>query len=158
VTSTAPLDLAEITGRPTTAALLTMAAAIITGKAVTAITTKAPAHMRALFPDMSAGDLDRVALLVGWAQYVQHTATTCELSRKWRIARTIGAAADDTLDFALAAAAELAEQRFTAWALDVPIGAAAASTDRFMTALAERIAQRVVAHLQTEEVAREQNA
>lgn len=135
-----------LTGRANTAALLEIAVTIAAGT-TTAITAEAPPFLRAALPGVSDGDLNRVALLLSWGMYLQHTTTVRELARKWRIARTIGAGEDDALDFALAAAAELAEQRFAAWALDVPIGAAASSTDRFLSALAERIAQRVVARM-----------
>jgi hypothetical protein len=145
VTSLDLLDFAEVTGRPATAALLEMATAIITGKTADTITAEPPPFIRALFPDLDNNVLDRIAVLVSWGLYVQHTATVRELARKWRLARVVGNSEDDTLDLALAAAAELAEQRFAAWALDMPTGAAANSANRFMSALAERIAQRVVA-------------
>jgi hypothetical protein len=90
-------------------------------------------------------------VILTWGLYLQHTCTTRELARKWKIARTIGHGDDDALDFALAAAAELCEQRFVAWACDMPAGAAASSTDRFMSAFAERVANRVAARLAKQE-------
>jgi hypothetical protein len=71
-----------------------------------------------------------------------------ELTRKWRLARTIGVGDDDALDYALAQGAELCEQKFIEWCLDLPRGSGANITDRLMSALAERIADRVAAHLQ----------
>jgi hypothetical protein len=149
------IDLFQIADREVTAELFKIAMPIAAGTTTTAINTAAPDWLRVMFPSISANfaaDLDHFAVLLGWGLYVQHVCTTRELARKWRIARTIGNSDDDALDFALAAGAELVEQRFVAWALDLPVGAAANSTDRFMSALAERIATRVAAYLRTSDL------
>jgi hypothetical protein len=146
------IDLFAIADREITAELFKIAAPVAAGATATTIATTAPPWLRTAFPSISANfaaDLDRFAILLTWAMYCQNVCTTRELARKWRIAKTLGTSDDDCLDFALAAGAELAEQRFTAWALDLPVGAAANSTDRFMSALAERIARRVASRLLT---------
>jgi hypothetical protein len=146
------IDLFAIADREVTAELFKIAAPIAAGTTTTAIIIKAPPWMRTALADVGDTDLDRVAVLLTWGMYLQHTATVRELSRKWKIAKTIGNSDDDALDFALAAAAELAEQRFTAWALDLPVCATANSTNKFMSALAERIAVRVAAYLRTSDL------
>jgi hypothetical protein len=146
------IDLFAIADREITAELFKIAAPVAAGATTTAILAKAPAWMRAALVNIDDTDLDRIAVLLSWGMYLQHTATVREFSRKWKIAKTIGNSDDDALDFALAAGAELAEQRFTAWALDLPVGAAANSTNRFMSALAERIAVRVSAYLRTSDL------
>jgi hypothetical protein len=137
--------LFEIAGRETTAELFKIAGPIAAGSTATAVITEAPAFIRAALPNLADDELDRVALLITWAMYITHTTTTRELSRKWKIAKTLGHADDDALDFALAEGAELAEQRFAAWAASMPVGAASNMTNKFMSAFAERVAARVLA-------------
>src|SRR5262249_59811339 len=103
------------------------------------IITEAPAFLRAQFPNLSDDDLNRVAILASWSQYVQHTCTTREFARKWRLSKVIGVGDGDAIDYALAQGAELCEQKFVEWALDLPRGAGAEITDRLMSALAERV-------------------
>jgi hypothetical protein len=141
------IDLFAIADRAVTAELFKIASAIAAGSTTTSIVTEAPAFLRATFPNLADDDLNRVAILLSWGQYIQHTCTTRELSRKWRLTRTIGVGDDDALDYALAQGAELCEQKFVEWALDLPRGAAAASADRLMSAFAERVAGRIAAHM-----------
>jgi hypothetical protein len=137
------IALFEVAGRETTAELFKIAAKTAGGATTTAIITKAPAWLREIIPGIDAAAADRLAVLLSWSMYVQHTATVRELVRKWRIARNLGHAEGDALDLAMAQGAELAEQRFTSWALDLPLGETAPVTDRFMSALAERIVMRM---------------
>ena len=90
-------DLAEVTGRETTAALVEIATVIAAGKAASAITTAAPPFLRALFPGITAADLDRVARLLAWAMYCQHGATITALTRKLKTAKAVGADKTDAL-------------------------------------------------------------
>jgi hypothetical protein len=142
------IDLFAIADRTVTAELFTIASAIAAGSTTTLIVTEAPAFLRALFPDLTDDEQNRVGILLAWSQYIQHVCTTRELARKWRLARIIGVGDDDALDYALAQGAELCEQKFTEWCLDLPHGGGANITDRLMSVLAERIASRVAAHLQ----------
>jgi len=139
------VDLFAIADREVTAELFRIA--IAAGSTTTSIVTEAPAFLRTTFPSLAGDDLNRIAILTSWAMYVQHTATVRELSRKWRLARTIGVGDDDALDAALAQGAELCEQKFVEWVLDFPHGAAASSADRLMSAFAERVAGRIAAHM-----------
>jgi hypothetical protein len=139
-------DLFTIADRAVTAALFEAAATVAAGSAADAIVAAPPPFVRALFPDLVDADRVRIAILVGWAQYTQHICSTREICRRWRIARTLGASDGDAIDDALAQGAEFCEQQFVAWACGAPLGAVANSTDRFMSALAERIAARVAAY------------
>lgn len=150
MTSAAPqclIDLFAIADRATTAELFKIASAIVAGSATTSIVTEAPTFIRALFPNLTDDDQNRVTILLAWAQYIQHVCTTRELARKWRLARIIGVGDDDALDYALSQSAEICEQKFTEWALDLPRGAAANITDQLMSAFAERVAGRIAAHM-----------
>jgi hypothetical protein len=142
--------LFEIAGRENTAELYRIATPIAAGTTSSAIIYTAPAWLCAAFPNVAKEDLDRFILLVCWSMYCQHTATTRELCRKWKIARVIGHSEDDALDFALAQGAELAEQKFAEWVADLPRGAGASMTDRFLSAFAERVAQRVHARMRSD--------
>jgi hypothetical protein len=95
-------DLFAIADRPVTAALFEIASAVAAGATTTSIAAEVPDFLRAMFPNLSEDDLDRVAILASWGMYCQHTATTRELARKWRLARTIGVGDDDAIEFALA--------------------------------------------------------
>jgi hypothetical protein len=141
-------DLFTVANREVTAELFKIARAITTGTIATRATVEHSAFTGALLPGLTDKERERVALLIGWAMHVQHTATTCELSRKWRIARFLGSSEGDAIDHALAKGAEFVEQQFVAMACNAPLGAAAGSTDRLMNALAERIAKRVAAYSQ----------
>jgi hypothetical protein len=142
------IDLFAIADRSTTSELFKIAGPVAAGATATACLTEAPPWLRALFPSVGSGDQDRFALLLTWSMFVQYTATTRELARKWRIAKTLGSSDADCIDFALAAGAEIAEQKFAAWALDLPVGATGGNvTDRFMSALAQRVAHAVHAHM-----------
>ena len=89
-------DLFAIADRPVTAALFEIASAVAAGATTTSIAAEVPDFLRAMFPNLSEDDLDRVAILASWGMYCQHTATTREL------ARTIGVGDDDAIEFALA--------------------------------------------------------
>jgi hypothetical protein len=145
------IALFEIAGRETTAELFKIAAPIAAGNTKTAIITTAPAWLRKAIPGLADDDADRVAVLLTWGMYLAHTCTTRELCRKWKIGRTLGLDDTATIDFALAEGAELAEQRFVAWATNMPVGDTSPMTQRFMSALAERIATRIRARQHQQE-------
>jgi hypothetical protein len=139
------VDFFDLVGRTNTAQLFQIAGAIAAGGIATLI-DETPAFLGAAFPDLGGADLRRFVLLLVWAMHCQHVKTTAELARKWKLARTLGGSNEDAIDHALAEGAALAEQKFAEWALDLPPGGGANMTDRFMSALAERIAARVAAY------------
>jgi hypothetical protein len=109
-------DLFAIADRTTTAELFNVASAIATGSTTTSIVTEAPAFLRAMFPNLSDDDLNRVAILASWAMYCQHTKTTSALVQKWKTAKILGADECNAADIALATAAEFTDhviKRFT---------------------------------------------
>jgi hypothetical protein len=142
--------LFEIAGRENTAELYRIATPIAAGTTSSATFTRrrrgCARRSRTLRKRTSIGSS---CWCVG-SMYCQHTATTRELCRKWKIARVIGHSEDDALDFALAQGAELAEQKFAEWVADLPRGAGASMTDRFLSAFAERVAQRVHARMRSD--------
>jgi hypothetical protein len=93
VTHTTPQRLANlfaITDRAVTADLFKIASAIAAGSTTASVFSETPSFLRAKFPDLSDNDLSRVALLMSWAMYLQHTATTRLFVRKWRVAKDVG--------------------------------------------------------------------
>ena len=90
-------DLAEVTDRETTAALVEIATVIAAGKAASVITAAAPPFLRTVFPDITAAEHARVARLLAWAMYCQHGATITALTRKLKTAKAVGADKTDAL-------------------------------------------------------------
>ena len=100
-------DLAAVTDRETTAALVEIATVIAAGKAASVITAAAPPFLRTVFPYITAAEHARVARLLAWAMYCQHGATTTAISRKLKTAKAIGANEADATAAALATAKAL---------------------------------------------------